>query len=422
MPFLVGLASVLCPLLFWRVLTPSRGCGLNDTVPPRQIHPPLPYLRPRRSSVPDAGDLQLHVHASPKHRPAHGGQLSLPRTLAAEEAAAFLDITLVSDFPQPCSSFSASVLYSGPCLPSSSSSLQVTSAHLWLLLPSVILLLALLVLLLCLRRFCSCHSSSAPATSSPIPLQPFPPSLRLPHPALFHRPLSCPADIHDHDEVIPAVVLPPRSSSLTSISPGSLATPLLPESSRPPVLSLLSLKPLILPLPLSCLPSILSGNCRTSIATSIATELFYVADLLPRYNSVDMSIAVSTDKGLITPIIFGAEKKGIGAISKEMKALAAKARDGKLQPHEFLGGTFCLSNLGMYGIFSFSAIINPPQSAILAVGTTQTKYVPGANGPEPAQMLYATLSCDHRVIDGAVGAQWLKELKQNLENPERMLL
>ncbi|CAG0900393.1 unnamed protein product [Cyprideis torosa] len=161
-----------------------------------------------------------------------------------------------------------------------------------------------------------------------------------------------------------------------------------------------------------------------SLACLVVPEVnsAWMGDFIRQYNSVDMSIAVSTDKGLITPIIFGAEQKGIGAISKEMKALAAKARDGKLQPHEFQGGTFCLSNLGMYGIFSFSAIINPPQSAILAVGTTQTKYVPGANGPEPAQMLYATLSCDHRVIDGAVGAQWLKELKQNLENPERMLL
>ena len=91
---------------------------------------------------------------------------------------------------------------------------------------------------------------------------------------------------------------------------------------------------------------------------------------------MDVSVAVSTDRGLITPIVFGADQKGLAAISTDVQQLAAKAREGKLQPHEFQGGTFSVSNLGMFGIKSFSAIINPPQSCILAVGATQKKLVP----------------------------------------------
>lgn len=98
-----------------------------------------------------------------------------------------------------------------------------------------------------------------------------------------------------------------------------------------------------------------------------------------RYNSVDVSVAVSTDTGLITPIVFGADTKGIVQISKDVKVLATKAREGKLQPQEFQGGTITVSNLGMFGIKSFSAIINPPQSIILAVGSTETRLIPAKN-------------------------------------------
>ncbi|CAG0897219.1 unnamed protein product [Cyprideis torosa] len=219
-PFLVGLASVLGPLLFWRQFAPSRGCGFFDAVPPRR-HPLLPSLRPRRS--PAAGPARLHfrTHASPDRHQPKGGSFLLPRTLTADEAAAFLDVALSSSSPQPCSSFSISVVYSGPCL-SSSSAAQAVSLPLWLLFPLVASLSILLLLCVCLRRFLRCRRS--PVEPSPIPLQLFPPSHRLPHPALFHRPLSCPADIRD--ETAPAPVLhPPRSASLTSISPGSLATP-----------------------------------------------------------------------------------------------------------------------------------------------------------------------------------------------------
>lgn len=98
-----------------------------------------------------------------------------------------------------------------------------------------------------------------------------------------------------------------------------------------------------------------------------------------RYNNVDVSVAVSTDNGLITPIVFGADTKGIVQISNDVKTLATKAREGKLQPQEFQGGTITVSNLGMFGIKNFSAIINPPQSIILAVGTTETRLVPAKN-------------------------------------------
>lgn len=143
------------------------------------------------------------------------------------------------------------------------------------------------------------------------------------------------------------------------------------------------------------------------------------------FHTVDVSVAVSTDAGLITPIVFGAERKGLVAISNDTKTLAAKAREGKLQPHEFLGGTFTVSNLGMFGIKNFAAIINPPQACILAVGGTEKRLIPdekSEKGYAIASTMSVTLSCDHRVVDGAVGAQWMAVFKQLLEKPHTMLL
>uniref|UniRef100_A0A8K9UD02 Acetyltransferase component of pyruvate dehydrogenase complex n=1 Tax=Oncorhynchus mykiss TaxID=8022 RepID=A0A8K9UD02_ONCMY len=139
---------------------------------------------------------------------------------------------------------------------------------------------------------------------------------------------------------------------------------------------------------------------------------------------VDVSVAVSTPNGLITPIVFNAHTKGLAAISSDVSALAAKARDGKLQPHEFQGGTFTISNLGMFGVKNFSAIINPPQACILAVGGSEKRLLPADNekGFDVASMMSVTLSCDHRVVDGAVGAQWLAEFRKFLEKPVTMLL
>ncbi|KAL6470002.1 hypothetical protein MHYP_G00211210 [Metynnis hypsauchen] len=148
-------------------------------------------------------------------------------------------------------------------------------------------------------------------------------------------------------------------------------------------------------------------------------------DTVIRQNHVvDVSIAVSTPSGLITPIVFNAHIKGLAAISKDTVSLAAKAREGKLQPHEFQGGTFTVSNLGMYGIKNFSAIINPPQACILAVGGSEKRLLPADNerGFDVSNMMSVTLSCDHRVVDGAVGAQWLAEFRKFLEKPITMLL
>ena len=159
---------------------------------------------------------------------------------------------------------------------------------------------------------------------------------------------------------------------------------------------------------------------------------------------MDVSVAVSTDKGLITPIVFNAERKGLATISENVRSLAAKAREGKLQPHEFQvstlssvilrsfqrdtlyqGGTFSISNLGMFGVRNFTAIINPPQSCILAVGGTEKRLVADPSseqGFRAANIVTVTLSCDHRVVDGAVGAQWLAAFKNFLEKPNTMLL
>jgi pyruvate dehydrogenase E2 component (dihydrolipoamide acetyltransferase) len=142
-----------------------------------------------------------------------------------------------------------------------------------------------------------------------------------------------------------------------------------------------------------------------------------------QYTNADISVAVSTEGGLITPIIFEANNKGLKTISSEMRSLAEKARSGRLQPHEYQGGTFTISNLGMYGISNFSAVINPPQSCILAIGGTDKRVIVGEDGSyKTASMMSVTMSCDHRVVDGAVGAQWLQVFKSYLENPYKMLL
>ncbi|XP_050536110.1 dihydrolipoyllysine-residue acetyltransferase component of pyruvate dehydrogenase complex, mitochondrial-like [Daktulosphaira vitifoliae] len=142
-----------------------------------------------------------------------------------------------------------------------------------------------------------------------------------------------------------------------------------------------------------------------------------------QYDAVDVSVAVSTDTGLITPIVFNADTKGLVAISKDVKELAAKAREGKLTPQEYQGGTFSVSNLGMFGVKSVSSIINPPQSCILGIGALTQRLIPDkTNGTRIQETLQVTLSCDHRVVDGAVGAQWLQAFRRYIEDPHCMLL
>ena len=150
-----------------------------------------------------------------------------------------------------------------------------------------------------------------------------------------------------------------------------------------------------------------------------------------RYNYADISVAVSTDAGLITPIIPDADIKGLATISNEMKTLAGKARSGKLVPAEYQGGTFTISNLGMFGVDHFSAIINPPQAAILAIGGTTQKVVvnpkhdpsnPASQPFKAVSVMKVTASFDHRVVDGAVGAQFLASFKEYCESPNKLLL
>ncbi|UCH74555.1 MAG: pyruvate dehydrogenase complex dihydrolipoamide acetyltransferase [Rhodospirillales bacterium] len=140
------------------------------------------------------------------------------------------------------------------------------------------------------------------------------------------------------------------------------------------------------------------------------------------YDRADISVAVATPSGLITPIVTGAESKGLAQISGEMKDLAARAREGQLKPEEYQGGTFTVSNLGMYGIKEFAAIINPPQGCILAVGAGVQQPVARDGELTVATVMSCTLSVDHRVVDGAVGAEFLAAFRAYVENPVSMLL
>jgi pyruvate dehydrogenase E2 component (dihydrolipoamide acetyltransferase) len=140
------------------------------------------------------------------------------------------------------------------------------------------------------------------------------------------------------------------------------------------------------------------------------------------FEDVDISIAVAIPDGLITPIVRRADQKGLATISREMKDLAGRARGGKLKPEEFQGGGFSISNMGMFGVTEFAAIINPPQAAILAVAAGQKRPVVKNDSLAVATVMTCTLSVDHRVVDGALGARWLREFKRIVEDPLSLLL
>lgn len=148
----------------------------------------------------------------------------------------------------------------------------------------------------------------------------------------------------------------------------------------------------------------------------------YRNDKIRFYEDADVGVAVAIDEGLITPVVRGANKKGIAQIAKEVKELAGRAREKKLAPEEYTGATFSISNLGMFGIKEFTAIINPPEAAILAVGGATPTAVVRDGEIVVRQMMHVTMSCDHRVIDGATGAKFLQTFKQMLENPILMLM
>lgn len=148
----------------------------------------------------------------------------------------------------------------------------------------------------------------------------------------------------------------------------------------------------------------------------------YTDDAILKFKRADISMAVAVDGGLITPIIKDAGSKGLAKISEEAKELAGKARDGKLQPQEYQGGTFSISNLGMFGVKSFNSIINSPQGGILSVGAGEERAVVKDGAVSIATMMTVTLAVDHRCIDGATAAAFVKELKGILEDPLQLML
>ena len=162
--------------------------------------------------------------------------------------------------------------------------------------------------------------------------------------------------------------------------------------------------------------------CALALQAVPDANAVWAGDRMLKLKHSDVAVAVAIEGGLFTPVLKDAEMKSLSALSAEMKDLAARARDRKLAPHEYQGGSFAISNLGMFGIDNFDAVINPPHGAILAVGAGVKKPIVGKDGElGVATVMSVTLSVDHRVIDGALGAQLLTAIKENLENPMTML-
>ena len=162
--------------------------------------------------------------------------------------------------------------------------------------------------------------------------------------------------------------------------------------------------------------------CALALQQVPAANAVWAGDRVLQLKPSDVAVAVAIEGGLFTPVLKDAEMKSLSALSAEMKDLAARAKSKKLAPHEYQGGSFAISNLGMFGIDNFDAVINPPHGAILAVGAGVKKPVVGKDGAlAVATVMSVTLSVDHRVIDGALGAELLQAIKDNLENPMAML-
>jgi pyruvate dehydrogenase E2 component (dihydrolipoamide acetyltransferase) len=161
--------------------------------------------------------------------------------------------------------------------------------------------------------------------------------------------------------------------------------------------------------------------CAKALRDHPECNVSWTEDEMIQYGAVDISVAVATDRGLITPIVRNADMKGAAQISIEMKDLAARAKVGKLKLEEFQGGGFTISNLGMFGVTHFSAIINPPQAMILAVGAGEERVVARKGQAVVRTMMNLTLAVDHRAVDGAMGAQFMQTLKSYIEQPAAML-
>jgi pyruvate dehydrogenase E2 component (dihydrolipoamide acetyltransferase) len=162
--------------------------------------------------------------------------------------------------------------------------------------------------------------------------------------------------------------------------------------------------------------------CALALQSVPKANAVWAGDRVLELKPSDVAVAVAIEGGLFTPVLKDAESKSLSKLSSEMKDLAARARDRKLAPHEYQGGSFAVSNLGMFGIDNFDAVINPPHGAILAVGAGVKKPVVDADGAvSVATVMSVTLSVDHRVIDGALGAELLQAIVENLETPMVML-
>jgi len=169
------------------------------------------------------------------------------------------------------------------------------------------------------------------------------------------------------------------------------------------------------------LNDLLIKACAVALRRVPAVNASFTAEQLLAHQVVDISVAVSVPDGLVTPVVRDADRKGVAEIAREVRDLAKRAREKKLKPEEMSGGTFSISNLGMFGIEDFSAVINPPEGAILAVGAVRDEPVVKNGAVVPGKRMRMTLSCDHRVIDGATGAEWLATLRRILEAPVTML-
>jgi len=162
--------------------------------------------------------------------------------------------------------------------------------------------------------------------------------------------------------------------------------------------------------------------CAVALRRVPKVNASFMEDGIFLYDDVDISVAVSISDGLITPIIRQADRKGLAALSTESKSLIERARAGKLKPEEFTGGGFSISNMGMYGVREFAAIINPPQAAILAVASAEKRAVVRAGALAIATIMTCTISVDHRVVDGALAAEWMAAFKSIVEDPLSLML
>jgi pyruvate dehydrogenase E2 component (dihydrolipoamide acetyltransferase) len=162
---------------------------------------------------------------------------------------------------------------------------------------------------------------------------------------------------------------------------------------------------------------ILMKAVATALAQHPEVNAHWLGDRIRQHNRVHLGMAVATDDGLIVPVIFDADRKRMSELSREARELAKRARERKLKPEEYSGSTFSISNLGMFGIDQFTAIINPPETAILAIGAAHDVAVPSGDGYVTRKRVRVTMSCDHRAVDGAVGAAFLQTLRRLIENP-----